>query len=42
MKIKTISRVALGRVHGIGEIYDAVQERFIGVPVFSEVVNKFT
>ena len=42
MKIKTISRVALGRVHGIGEIYDAVQERFIGVPEFSEAVNKFT
>ena len=42
MKIKTISRVALGRVHGIGEIYDAVEEKFIGVSVFSEAVNKFT
>ena len=42
MKIKTISRVALGRVHGIGYIFDAVEKRFIGVSVFSESVNKFT
>ena len=41
MKIKTISRVALGRVHGISQIYDAVKERFIGVSVFSDSVNKF-
>ena len=42
MKVKTISRVALGRVHGLGEIYDAVEERFIGVSVFSDSVRKFT
>jgi hypothetical protein len=42
MKVKTISRVALGRVHGLGEIYDAVEEIFIGVSVFSDSVRKFT
>ena len=40
--IKPISRVALGRVHGLGEIYDTVEERFIGVPVFTESIDKFT
>jgi hypothetical protein len=42
MEVKCISRSALGRVHGLGEIYDAVEERFIGIPVFTETVEKFT
>ena len=42
MKVKSISRVALGRVHGLGEIYDAVEERFIGVSVFADSITRFT
>jgi hypothetical protein len=29
-------------VHGLAEIYHAVEERFIGVPVFTESIDKFT
>ena len=41
-KIKTISRNALGRSHNLGEIYDTIEERFVGVHAFTESVEKFS
>ena len=39
--IKPITRVALGRCHNLGEIFDAVQEKFTGIQSFGKKINEY-